>query len=195
MERSSSTFPQTHIFFVPNIKGLAQMVLTWKGIFFADADADAVETNWKHKVTPGRGDLITPKLRKLIEHNHMRITSEGRYGTSACWIPGHSLLCLPQKMTINPKFDPFHLVKIRQNKKNHQNVVKINSFLEVIRTHQYNKLQAIPYMCSLHFTQSKFRPKERNQPSPKSTIVESFLGVVRIQQHTEFEVISSMRST
>ena len=70
MERSSSTIPQTHIFFVPNIKGLAQTVLTWKGKVFAAADADAdadaadadaaeaAETDWKHKVTPERGDLI-----------------------------------------------------------------------------------------------------------------------------------------
>ena len=55
-ERSSSTIPQTHIFFVPNIKGLAQRVLTWEGKVFADADAD--ETDWKHKVTPERGDLM-----------------------------------------------------------------------------------------------------------------------------------------
>ena len=63
MERSSSTIPQTHIFFVPNTKGLAQTVLTWEGKVFAadddaDADADAAETDWKHKVTPERGDLI-----------------------------------------------------------------------------------------------------------------------------------------
>ena len=65
MERSSSTILQTHIFFVPNIKGLAQMVLTWEGKVFAAADADAdaadtdaAETDWKHKVTPERGDLI-----------------------------------------------------------------------------------------------------------------------------------------
>ena len=58
MERSSSTIPQTHIFFVPNIKGLAQTVLTWEGKVFAAADADAAETDWKHKVTPRRGDLI-----------------------------------------------------------------------------------------------------------------------------------------
>ena len=65
MERSSSTIPQTHIFFVPNIKGLAQTVLTWEGKVFAAADADAdvadadaAETDWKHKVTPERGDLI-----------------------------------------------------------------------------------------------------------------------------------------
>ena len=58
MERSSSTFPQTHIFFVPNIKGLAQTVLMWEGKVFAAADADAAETDWKHKVTPERGDLI-----------------------------------------------------------------------------------------------------------------------------------------
>ena len=54
MERSSSTIPQTHIFFVPNIKGLAQTVLTWEG----RGAADAAETDWKHKVTPERGDLI-----------------------------------------------------------------------------------------------------------------------------------------
>ena len=41
-----------------NIKGLAQTVLTWEGKVFAAADADAAETNWKHKVTPDRGDLI-----------------------------------------------------------------------------------------------------------------------------------------
>ena len=62
MEWSSSTIPQTHIFFVPNIKGLAQTVLTWEGKVFADtdadadaADADAAETDWKHNVTPERG--------------------------------------------------------------------------------------------------------------------------------------------
>ena len=49
---------ETHLFFVPNIKGLAQTILTWEGKFFAAADADAVETNWKHKVTPDWGDLI-----------------------------------------------------------------------------------------------------------------------------------------
>ena len=84
MERSSSTFPQTHIFFVPNIKGLAQTVLMWEGKVFAaaDADADAAETDWKHKVTPERGDLINiratdkfdtsasvnPPLRRLLWH-------------------------------------------------------------------------------------------------------------------------------
>ena len=63
MKRSSSTFPQTHIFFVPNIKGLAQTVLMWEGKVFAaadadaDADADEAETDWKHKVTPERGDF------------------------------------------------------------------------------------------------------------------------------------------
>ena len=31
--------PQTHIFFVPNIKGLAETVLMWEGNFFAAADA------------------------------------------------------------------------------------------------------------------------------------------------------------
>ena len=43
---------QTHIFFVPNIKALAQTVLTWEGKVFAAVDADDAETNWKHKVTP-----------------------------------------------------------------------------------------------------------------------------------------------
>ena len=58
MERSSSTIPQTHILFVPNINGLAQTVLTWEGKVFAAADADAAETDWKHKVIPRRSDLI-----------------------------------------------------------------------------------------------------------------------------------------
>ena len=44
---------------MPNMKGLAQTILTWEGKVFADADADAAETNWKHKVTPDRDDLIT----------------------------------------------------------------------------------------------------------------------------------------
>ena len=50
-EWSSSTFPQARIFFVPNIKSLAQTVLTWEGKVFAAADvdaADAAETNWNH---------------------------------------------------------------------------------------------------------------------------------------------------
>ena len=61
-ERSPSTFPQTHIFLVPNIYGLAQTVLTWEAKVLAAADAatvvDAAETNWKHEVTPDWGDLI-----------------------------------------------------------------------------------------------------------------------------------------
>ena len=65
MERSSSTIPQTHIFFVPNIKGLAQTVLTWEEKVFADADA--AETDWKHKVTPERGDLNT-HTRMIISY-------------------------------------------------------------------------------------------------------------------------------
>ena len=63
---SSSTFPQTHIFFVPNIYGVAQTVLTWEANVVAAADvaavdaaaaadaaaatADAAEMNLKHKV-------------------------------------------------------------------------------------------------------------------------------------------------
>ena len=35
------------------------MVLTWEAKVVAAADADAAETNWKHKVTPDRGDLMT----------------------------------------------------------------------------------------------------------------------------------------
>ena len=31
----------------------------------ADAVADAAETNWKHKVTPDRGDLMTSALHKI----------------------------------------------------------------------------------------------------------------------------------
>ena len=30
----------------------------WEGKVFAAADADAAETDWKHKVTPERADLI-----------------------------------------------------------------------------------------------------------------------------------------
>ena len=69
MERSSSTFLQTHIFFVPNMKGLAQTVLMWEGKVFAaaDADADAAETDWKHKVTPERGDLMIATNVILVE--------------------------------------------------------------------------------------------------------------------------------
>ena len=52
---------QTHIFFVPNIYGLAQTVLTWEAKVVAAADADAAETNWKHKVTPDWGDSISLK--------------------------------------------------------------------------------------------------------------------------------------
>ena len=69
MERSSSTFPQTHIFFVPNNYGLAQMVLTWEAKVVAAVDvvaADAAETNWKHKVTPDRGDLTIGILTKVF---------------------------------------------------------------------------------------------------------------------------------
>ena len=43
MEMSSSTFPQAHIFFVPNIKGLTEMVLMWEGKVFAVADAAETE--------------------------------------------------------------------------------------------------------------------------------------------------------
>ena len=55
---------QTHIFFAPNIKGSAQMVLTREGKVVAAVDtdgADAAEMNWKRKVTPDRGDLMNEK--------------------------------------------------------------------------------------------------------------------------------------
>ena len=70
-KRSSSTFPQTHIFFVPNILRSAQKFLTWETKVVAAAAAaaeadDATETNWKHKVTPDRGDLIRKSLKHCI---------------------------------------------------------------------------------------------------------------------------------
>ena len=77
-ERSSSTFPQIHIFFLPNIYGLAQTVLTWEAKVVVAVDeaavvADTAETNWKHKVTPDWGDFI--------------IAAElGQY--NGCWCPG-----------------------------------------------------------------------------------------------------------
>ena len=64
IKRSSSTFSQTYTFFVLNILGLAQTVLTWEAKVIAaaaaaDTDADAAaETNWKHKFPPDWGDLI-----------------------------------------------------------------------------------------------------------------------------------------
>ena len=58
---------QTHIFFVPNIWGLAQTVLTWEAkVFCGGGRADAVETSWKHKVTPDRGDLNSQVLHTFI---------------------------------------------------------------------------------------------------------------------------------
>ena len=76
-ERSSSTFSQTYTFFVPNISGEAQTVLTWEAKVIAaaaaaaDADADAAaETNWKHKVTPDWGDLITGRYNQNPENSH-----------------------------------------------------------------------------------------------------------------------------
>ena len=63
-------FP-THVFFVPNIEGLAKMVLMWEAkvvvaadtaaaahAAVADTAADAAETKWKQKVTPDQGDLM-----------------------------------------------------------------------------------------------------------------------------------------
>ena len=65
----------THIFFVPNIKGLAQTVLMWEGKVFAAADA--AETDWKHKVTPERGDLImATRLKCPISVGQVQIRLE-----------------------------------------------------------------------------------------------------------------------
>ena len=84
MERSSSTFPQTHIFFVPNIKGLAQTVLMWEGKVFADADP--AETDWKHKVTPERGDLINVKFDLLLMSNLICCNSCRKVGSHIVYV-------------------------------------------------------------------------------------------------------------
>ena len=41
----------------------------WEWIVFAAADA--AETNWKHKVTPDRGDLIILKTGYAVNQKHM----------------------------------------------------------------------------------------------------------------------------
>ena len=72
--------PDPYIFFVPNIKGLAQTVLTWEGKVFADTDVDAddgVETNWKHKVTPDRGDLNMSYCGRIRFNGFKRADIEG----------------------------------------------------------------------------------------------------------------------
>ena len=56
MERSSSKFPQTRLFFVQNIQDLAQTVLNWEAKVIAAGNV--MKMNWKHKVTPDQGDLI-----------------------------------------------------------------------------------------------------------------------------------------
>ena len=53
----------------------------------ADADADAAETDWKHKVTPERGDLMTDE----IVWNYLSIESTDGY-ISREWMSG----CLNQ---------------------------------------------------------------------------------------------------
>ena len=45
----------------------------WEGKVFAAADADAAETDGKHKVTPERGDLI-------IAHQHSSPSDNGKLG-------------------------------------------------------------------------------------------------------------------
>ena len=40
----------------------------WEGKVFAPADADGAETNWKHKVTPDRGDLIKEIYMISLQH-------------------------------------------------------------------------------------------------------------------------------
>ena len=46
----------------------------WEGKVFAaaDADADAAETDWKHKVTPERGDLIMRKNNLSADLKNLR---------------------------------------------------------------------------------------------------------------------------
>ena len=51
----------------------------WEGKVFAaaDADADAAETDWKHKVTPERGDLImATRLKCPISVGQVQIRLE-----------------------------------------------------------------------------------------------------------------------
>ena len=67
MERSSSTFSADLHILCAKYQRFGSNVFTWDGNFFAAADAaDAVEMNWKHKVTPDRGYLNT--LRDQIQH-------------------------------------------------------------------------------------------------------------------------------
>ena len=73
MERSSSTFCQTYIFFAPNIYDVAQTVLTWQAKVVAATTAAAAETNWKHKATPDRGDLMTLKFENYFSDVEARI--------------------------------------------------------------------------------------------------------------------------
>ena len=40
----------------------------WEGKVFAAADTDAAETDWKHKVTPERGDLIKCLRKWIYQH-------------------------------------------------------------------------------------------------------------------------------
>ena len=45
----------------------------WEGIVYAaaDTDADAAETDWKHKVTPERGDLMSNKIQEVTSSRHL----------------------------------------------------------------------------------------------------------------------------
>ena len=82
MKKSSSTFPQTHIFFVPNIQGLAATVLTREAKVVAAAAAAVVDeaaTNLKHKVTPDRGDL----MRYYIENP--RVWANWQWNSQDCY--------------------------------------------------------------------------------------------------------------
>ena len=105
-ERSSSTFFQTHIFFVPNIYGLAQTVLMWEAkVVAAAAAADWVdtgataETNWKHKVTRDWGDLMSSHVWWVAE---MGLNIKPWYAQSRA----HSLcFCSPNYIAIFR--DPF----------------------------------------------------------------------------------------
>ena len=57
----------------------------WEGKNFADADADAAETNWKHKVTPERGDLKIPGLIHISNWFYNNTWKALIYFKHRCW--------------------------------------------------------------------------------------------------------------
>ena len=68
--------PDPYIY-VPNISGLAQTVLTWEtkvvvaAVVDAAAVANAVETKWKHKVTPDwLNELVNAELNTSLKYKY-----------------------------------------------------------------------------------------------------------------------------